>query len=129
MNLFSVAGFLSYNAQESLGDVLVPEKMSINQDYEKQQKLVNLVTQQYHAYKRNITGNINFDAVEGSKQSCNCQVFNPGGVKYLTPDDNNHNFSDVSVGYSPLQVVYVFFDTATYDEIERDVKVNLELQL
>ena len=92
MDLFSVAGFLNYNAQESLGDVLVPEKTSLNQDYEKQQKLVNLVTQQYHAYKRNFTGNINFDAVEGSKQSCNCQVFNPGGVKYLTPDDNNQKF-------------------------------------
>ena len=49
------------------------------------------------------------------------------GVKNLMPDDTNHNFLDVSVGYSPLQVVYVFFDTATYDEIERDVKVNLEL--
>ena len=24
----------------------------------------------------------------------------------------------------PLEKVYIFFDTATYDEIERDVKVN-----
>ena len=73
---FSVAGFLGYKAQESLGDVLVPEKMSINQDYEKQQKLVNMVTQQYHAYRGNFTGNIKFDADEGSKQSYNYQVFN-----------------------------------------------------
>ena len=42
-------------------------------------------------------------------------------------DDTNYHFSDVSVEYLPLQVVYIFFDTATYDEIERDVKVNLEL--
>ena len=73
--LFSVAGFLSYKAQESLRDVLVPEKMSINRDYEKQQKLVNLVTQQYHAYRENFTGNMNFDGDDGSKQSCNYQVF------------------------------------------------------
>ena len=67
---FSVARKLDYKVQESLSDVLVPEKMSINQDYEKQQKLVNLVTQQYHAYRGNFTGNIKFDAYEGSKQSC-----------------------------------------------------------
>ena len=72
---FSVATKLSYEAQASLGDVLVPEKMSINQDYEKQQKLVNLVTKQYHVYRGNFTGNIKFDAAEGSKQSCNHQVY------------------------------------------------------
>ena len=49
-----------------------------------------------------------------------------GGDEKL-PDDTNYDFSGVSVEYSPLQVVYIFFDTATYDEIERDVKVNLEL--
>ena len=65
--LFSVAGFLSYKAQESLRDVLVPEKMSINRDYDKQQKLVNLVTQQYRAYRENFTGNMSFDFDEGSK--------------------------------------------------------------
>ena len=28
--------------------------------------------------------------------------------------------------HSPLEAVYIFFDTATYDEIERDEKVMLE---
>ena len=32
-------------------------------------------------------------------------------------------FADVTVEYPPLQVVVIFFDTSTYDEIERDVKV------
>ena len=31
---------------------------------------------------------------------------------------------DGTVEFAPLQVVFVFFDTATYDEIERDVKVT-----
>ena len=31
--------------------------------------------------------------------------------------------------YAPLQLVQIYFDTATYDEIERDVKVTLEAQL
>ena len=30
---------------------------------------------------------------------------------------------------APLQVVEIYFDTATYDEIERDVKVSLEASL
>ena len=30
---------------------------------------------------------------------------------------------------APLMLVQIFFDTATYDEIERDVKVTLEAQL
>ena len=31
--------------------------------------------------------------------------------------------------YAPLMLVQIYFDTATYDEIERDVKVTLEAQL
>ena len=34
-------------------------------------------------------------------------------------------FADVTIDYPPLKAVYIFFDTATYDEIERDVKVTL----
>ena len=30
---------------------------------------------------------------------------------------------------APLKLVQIYFDTATYDEIERDVKVTLEAQL
>ena len=36
------------------------------------------------------------------------------------------SFSDTSVD-GTLQVVQIFFDTATYDEIERDVKVTFVL--
>ena len=31
--------------------------------------------------------------------------------------------------HAPLEAVYIFFDTATYDEIERDEKVNLFLKM
>ena len=31
--------------------------------------------------------------------------------------------------YPALQLVKIFFDTATYDEVEKDVKVTLEAQL
>ena len=29
--------------------------------------------------------------------------------------------------HAPLEAVYIYFDTATYDEIQRDVKVSLNL--
>ena len=32
--------------------------------------------------------------------------------------------SAVVIEHAPLEAVYVFFDTATYDEIQRDVKVT-----
>ena len=38
-------------------------------------------------------------------------------------------FSASTVHYGRLQLVQIYFDTASYDEIERDVKVTLEAQL
>ena len=34
-----------------------------------------------------------------------------------------------TLDYSPLKLVQIYLDTATYDEIERDIKVTLEAQL
>ena len=31
------------------------------------------------------------------------------------------------IEHAPLQSVYIYFDTATYDEIERDVKVTYNI--
>ena len=35
----------------------------------------------------------------------------------------NHIISVREIGFSPMQVVQIYFDTATFDEIEKDVKV------
>ena len=35
----------------------------------------------------------------------------------------NNIFSVREIGFSPMQVVQIYFDTATFDEIEKDVKV------
>ena len=37
----------------------------------------------------------------------------------------NHMNSAGEIGFTPLQVVQIYFDTATFDEIEKDVKVIL----
>ena len=36
---------------------------------------------------------------------------------------------DTTVEYAPLQVIQIYFDMATYDKIERDVKVTINAQL
>ena len=33
------------------------------------------------------------------------------------------------IDHPPLQLVQIYFDTATYDEIEKDVKMTVEAQL
>ena len=38
-------------------------------------------------------------------------------------------FSASPKGFPPLHMVQIYFDTATYDEVERDTKVTLEAQL
>ena len=35
-----------------------------------------------------------------------------------------HLFPAAVLEHAPLEAVYIYFDTATYDEIERDVKVE-----
>ena len=34
-----------------------------------------------------------------------------------------------TIEYAPLQLIQIYFDTATYDEIERDVKVTITGQI
>ena len=33
------------------------------------------------------------------------------------------------IEYAPLKIVQIYFNTATYDEIEKEVKISLEAQL
>ena len=97
----TVVGFQNDYAQLSLEDVLFPDKItSTNKENEKLKKWTKLVAEHYNAYKGNYSGNIGFDADYGNRNS------------------------NATVKYAPLQVVFIFFDTATYDEIERDVKVT-----
>ena len=42
----------------------------------------------------------------------------------LTKAKSHLCVSGVLIDHLPLEEVFVFFDTATYDEIERDVKVK-----
>ena len=41
----------------------------------------------------------------------------------------DQNTKAANLSFAPLQVVQIYFDTATYDKIEKDQKVTLEAQL
>ena len=45
-------------------------------------------------------------------------------VGNFSPTNRLTSLSVAPVEHIPLEVVYIFFDTATYNEIERDVKVT-----
>ena len=45
-------------------------------------------------------------------------------VGYFSPKNRFTSLSAATVEHAPLEAVYIFFDTATYNEIERDVKVT-----
>ena len=61
----------------------------------------------------------------------------PGGPRYRAPYGANNDifqtrylclddsFPTVTMKHAPLESVHIYFDTATYDEIERDVKVTI----
>ena len=69
---------------------------------------------QYKAYKENYVKYIKFNPLKP----------NPG-KDFLTNASKHICISDVLVDqHTPLEEVFIFFDTATYDQIERDVKVN-----
>ena len=77
-------------------------------------KSVDSLTRIYHNYKREYVKHLSF---------------NPGTEnlsKYILMTLLGYVFSATVMEHSPLEAVYIFFDTATYDEIERDEKVMLE---
>ena len=45
-------------------------------------------------------------------------------VGYFSPTNSLISLSAATVQHAPLEAVYIFFETATYNEIERDVKVT-----
>ena len=50
-------------------------------------------------------------------------------VGCFSPTNRFTTLSAATVEHAPLEAVYIFFDTATYNEIERDVKVTKDTVL
>ena len=71
--------------------------------------------EQYKSYKESYVKNMQFDP---EKPNLSKHFFS------LTKAKSHTCVSGVLVDHSPLEEVFIFFDTATFDEIERDVKVD-----
>ena len=50
-------------------------------------------------------------------------------LKIVSCYDRYDSFSAALIEHAPIKSVYIYFDTATFDEIERDVKVTLKAAL
>ena len=55
--------------------------------------------------------------------------YKESNVKNLNLEETTGGFETVPVVYHPLQVVQIYFRTATYDEIVNDVSVSLGDQI
>ena len=90
----------------------------IRPDRADQQEL-RLMLEEYKKYKDSYVHNIKFDSDTESLSKLLWFVH-----EYFLKFYLGSSMDEVS-----LKLIQIFFDTATYDEIERDVKVTLEAQL
>ena len=72
-------------------------------------------TESYHKYKREYLKHLSFNPEEENLSTCILKIEE---VKHV------HLFPAAVLDHAPLEAVYIYFDTATYDEIERDEKVK-----
>ena len=76
---------------------------------------ISLLMNKYETYKRNYAANIKFDS--GVENLSKCKV-------RIVPFDKTL-LSDVTMKYTPMMLIHIYFDTETFDMIERDVKMTL----
>ena len=72
-----------------------------------------LSTEEYIKYKKSYVKHLQFDPI----------LPNLSKFSFLQHPTKGCLLPAAVVEHAPLQHVYIFFDTATFDEIERDVKV------
>ena len=83
---------------------------------------VRTVTEKYHTYKRNYVKLISFNPGKENFSKC---IFDSIIYDYIQLYLKLFPFFPASeLMHAPLEAVYIYFDTATYDEIERDLKVS-----
>ena len=70
----------------------------------------------YKSYKESYAKHLLFDPEEPN--------LSEQRMLWFTKAKHHLCISGVTLEHAPLEEVYIFFDTATYDQIERDVKVN-----
>ena len=79
---------------------------------------VRSVTEKYHTYKRNYVKHISFNPGKENFSKC---IFDL--ITYNFTLNCFYLFPASELAHAPLEAVYIYFDTSTYDEIEKDQKV------
>ena len=90
----------------------------IDHNMEYGQKFTQM-TSEYHRYLNNYAENLVYNSSSGSL-SKNFSKNSPTNFCFLSASPK---------GFPPLHLVQIFFVPASYDEIERDIKLTLEAQL
>ena len=85
------------------------------------EKKVSLLQERYNDYKNRYARNIKFDSNDHNLSMLKC-IYKLSRQLILT-------ISDTTIKYNQLQLYQIYFDTATFDVIERDVKMTLTGQL
>ena len=106
---------MSFSEKENFKQILNSIKSQKSKQPNTREELT-LSVEAYNTYKTNYGKNIQFDPD------------NENFCKYESNDTYASSFLFTASIIPPasLQVVEIYFDTATYDEIKRDVKVAIE---
>ena len=106
---------MSFSEKENLKQILNSIKSQKSKQPNTREELALLV-EAYNTYKTNYGKNIQFDPD------------NENFCKYESNDTYASSFLFTASIIPPasLQMVEIYFDTATYDEIKRDVKVTIK---
>ena len=109
----------------ALGDVLTPDAINGEQLYHLQQLVSTSADgkeaghesfrEQYKRYKESFVKHLRFDPEKP----------NLSKSSFWAKSNWHICISGALIEHAPLEAVYIFFDTATFDEIERDVKVGV----
>ena len=98
---------------EHLHDAL--KKIFPNSSTNEKTNNLDKLTDAYHNYKRDYVQHLFFTPDKGENLSKNVRLINI--LKWFFS-------ATILLDHAPLEAVYIYFDTATYDEIERDEKVT-----
>ena len=91
---------------------------------EKKVDEVTRLTEVYHKYKRKFVKHLSFNPEENDTSKYLSSFFDPSWLVYQS---FIWVFPVSLLDHAPLEAVFIYFDTATYDEIEKDVKATLYL--
>ena len=127
--------------KKSMGEILDHLRQLISTFKQKKVAKPNPSKEWYKNYKESFVKILQFEP-EGANLSIHSQIHHmllltlfdpqicphPGQTCIPVKNLTNEIISVTEIAQAPLEEVFIFFDTATFDKIEKDVKVDTELK-